>query len=445
MSRRFALLPAPADSPRAAVPGKRRRFLVGTWPGRILLAAMALAAAGLAGLPLPGFLEVLDVLVLVAFGAWGLLSLLRFASRRLLWSMRSKLIVSYLFIAMVPVVLLGLFFFIASVLFVNLVASHLVTTEVARLSHSLEEIARTASVGLPAEDAAATTALGDRLQAARAVHPSLAFSLVRRGRPIAVSGDTPQKLPEWWKGPGFAGIVDGEPPVLRAVWASGPDSFLALQVPVDRQLFERFEKETGIQVRPEVETRDGHRDGDDEKDEAAKSPGGLAVEVKGDDGRKVTVKGTSGLAFVAMPDRTDWATGKNTEFRPLVFSFQPLDLVRHLSPGFTAGDLGSLANVLVYALGAVGVVFLVIYAVALLLGLLLARSITRSVHALSLGTRAPAPGRLRRTRSRCAAATSSASWPSRSTSWRGASRTCCASRRRRSGSRRSCASRARSR
>jgi serine phosphatase RsbU (regulator of sigma subunit) len=315
----------------------------------------------------PGYLEVLDVLALVGFAGWGLLSLLRFASRRLLWSMRSKLIVSYLFIAMVPVVLLGLFFFIAAVLFVNLVASHLVTTEVARLSHSLEEIAGTASAGLPAEDAAAGAALPDRLQAARTIHPSLAYSLVRRGHAVAVSGDTPRALPGWWKGPGFAGIVDGEPPVLRAVWASGPDSFLALQVPVDRRLFERLEKETGIEVRPEVETRDRHRDDEEKKDEPA--------------------KGTSGLAFVAMPDRTDWATGQNTEFRPLVFSFEPLELVRHLSPGFSAGDMGSLANVLVYALGVVGIVFLVVYAGALLLGLLLARSITRSVHALFLGTK----------------------------------------------------------
>jgi phosphoserine phosphatase RsbU/P len=389
MSRRFALLPAPADSPGANVPVKRR-FLLGTWPGRILLAALALGAADLVGLPVPGFLEALDVLVLVAFCGWGLLSVLRFVSQRLLWSMRSKLIVSYLFIAMVPVVLLGLFFFIAAVLFVNLVASHLVTTEVARLSHSLEEIARTASLGLPGEDAAAAAVVRDRLQAARAVHPSLALSLVRRGRAVTASGDTPRALPAWWKGPGFAGIVDGEPPVLRAVWASGPDSFLALQVPVDRQLFDRFEKETGIQVRPEVETRVRERDGDDEKDEAAKGKGheDVGVEVKRDDGRRVTVKmkSTSGLAFVAMPDRTDWNTGENIEFRPLVFSFQPLELVRHLSPGFKAGDLGSLANVLVYALGVVGVGFLVVYAGALVLGLLLARSITRSVHALFLGT-----------------------------------------------------------
>ena len=40
----------------------------------------------------------------------------------------------------------------------------------------------------------------------------------------------------------------------------------------------------------------------------------------------------------------------------------------------------------VIALGAVGFIFLVMYAVALALGLLLARSITRSVHALYRGT-----------------------------------------------------------
>jgi serine phosphatase RsbU (regulator of sigma subunit) len=45
-----------------------------------------------------------------------------------------------------------------------------------------------------------------------------------------------------------------------------------------------------------------------------------------------------------------------------------------------------MVDVLFYALGALGVVFLVVYGVALLLGVLLARSVTASVHALSIGT-----------------------------------------------------------
>ena len=46
----------------------------------------------------------------------------------------------------------------------------------------------------------------------------------------------------------------------------------------------------------------------------------------------------------------------------------------------------NVPDLLLYALGIVGSVFVVMYAVALALGLLLARSITRGVHALSVGT-----------------------------------------------------------
>ncbi|HSB60134.1 MAG TPA: SpoIIE family protein phosphatase, partial [Vicinamibacteria bacterium] len=362
-----------------------RRFLLRTWPGRVLLAALAAWTLRRAGLPVPDPLAGVAGIVLLLLGVWGGWRLLRLASRRLLWRIRTKLIVSYLFIALVPVVLLALFFSIATVLFVNLVASHLVTTEVARLARSLEEIARTALAGLPAEDGAAARALPERLEAARQIHPELAFALVRRGEPVAVSGDGPRTLPSWWRGPGFSGIVDEEPPRLRAVWASGPEAFLALDVPVDARLFERFEKETGIEVRTDVMVRrreGGEGDAGPRRDRRE----ALVVETKGEDGRRMTVRSESEFPFVAIPDRTDWATGRRLDFRPLIFTFQPLDLVRHLSPGLTVGDMGSLANALLFALGVVGGVFLVVYAAALGIGFLLARSITGSVHALSQGT-----------------------------------------------------------
>ena len=64
--------------------------------------------------------------------AWGLVRLGRYLVRRLLWRIRSKLLVSYLFIAVVPVVLLLVLFTLAGVLFSGLVASHIVTSEVGR-------------------------------------------------------------------------------------------------------------------------------------------------------------------------------------------------------------------------------------------------------------------------------------------------------------------------
>jgi serine phosphatase RsbU (regulator of sigma subunit) len=86
------------------------------------------------------------------------------------------------------------------------------------------------------------------------------------------------------------------------------------------------------------------------------------------------------MAFIATPEQTDWQTGA-VETAPMSFGYRPIQLLRRLSPGKL-----NLADILVKALAAVGVVFLVMYFFALLLGLMLARSITGSVHALSLGT-----------------------------------------------------------
>jgi serine phosphatase RsbU (regulator of sigma subunit) len=375
MARPFALLPAPAASPGAVA--LARRFLLEAWSGRVLLVAIAVALLDLAGLPLPRFAAVLDRLLLVVFGVWGFFRLLGFASRRLLWRIRSKLIVSYLFIGLVPVVLLSLFFFIAAVIFVSLVASHLVTSEVERLAASLRAVAQTALIRLPADDRAAATAVAERLEPARAIHSGIAFAFVRAGKVVAQAGEAPRALPSWWKGPGFAGLVDGDRPVLRAVWASSPDTFLAVDAPVDRRLFEDLEKRTGIDVLSDGELR--RRSPRD----AAEASASVAVE--SGSGAKTKIRSRSFLGM-AMPERTDWATGKKAELEPLAFQFAPFELAKHLSPGFTAGEMGSVANVLVVALGAVGAVFLVFYGGALGLGLLLARSITRNVHALSRGT-----------------------------------------------------------
>ena len=64
----------------------------------------------------PDVLAVPNAVILLLFASWGLLSALAWMSRRLIWRIRTKLIVSYLFIALVPVVLLTLFMAVAGVL-----------------------------------------------------------------------------------------------------------------------------------------------------------------------------------------------------------------------------------------------------------------------------------------------------------------------------------------
>jgi serine phosphatase RsbU (regulator of sigma subunit) len=81
-----------------------------------------------------------------------------------------------------------------------------------------------------------------------------------------------------------------------------------------------------------------------------------------------------------VPEVTDWSTGRR-EVKPIGIRYNPSALVRRLSPA--SMDIG---GVLVTAMAVVGGLFLVVYCVALVLGLMLARSITTSIHGLSVGT-----------------------------------------------------------
>ncbi|HEV7500902.1 MAG TPA: hypothetical protein VGQ33_12905, partial [Vicinamibacteria bacterium] len=103
-----------------------KRFLFQRWSGRVLLSSLALFLAGKAGAAVPCGLDVLSAIVLCAYAAWALFRVGRYLVRRLLWRIRTKLFVSYLFIAVVPLVLLLVLFGLAGVLFSGLVASHIV-------------------------------------------------------------------------------------------------------------------------------------------------------------------------------------------------------------------------------------------------------------------------------------------------------------------------------
>ncbi|HSD26289.1 MAG TPA: SpoIIE family protein phosphatase [Vicinamibacteria bacterium] len=379
MPKRF-VLPAASVSPVRRFAERSRGFLLQSWPGRALLAALVVAILGTLGLPLPPFLAGLVWFVLVVFGLVGFFRLSRVALRALLWRIRSKLILSYLFIGLVPVVLATVFFVLAAVLLANLVAAHLVTADIDRMTGALAALAETVMPSLPADDTAAAAVIDARLAPGRALHPRLAFLLVRRGRTVAARGGVPERLPAWWKGEAFAGMVAGKPGVLRVVRARGPDSFLIIEAPLDREIFKDLERRTSIHVLTD-------QDLEALPEVAVGAKSGASVIVEGDRGERVRLDSGSGLAFVAIPERTDWQTGEKASIQPIPFQFHPFDLLKKLAPGFKVGErTGSLADALVYAMGVVGTVFLVMYAGALVLGLLLARSITRSVHALSRGT-----------------------------------------------------------
>jgi serine phosphatase RsbU (regulator of sigma subunit) len=347
----------------------------------------------LAGWALPAGIGALARAVLSLFVLWLAWRGFRWVSDRLLWRIRTKLIVSYLFIALVPVVLLSLFMGVAIVLLLGLSASRVVTGEIDRAGDVLQATARSALAGLPAGDAEAAAALPARLAAAREAHPALAFSLLRAGRVVASSGDAPRVLPPWWKGPGFAGLVRLHPEAkvsaeaLRAVWQEG-DSALVLDAPADEAFYADLERRTGIHVLQRSEMGAEPLDEGERRGKLHLSRRPRIVVEEG--GQRLTATARSGFVFVALPEKTSWETGEKSAFdgMPLAFQYEPRALVRRLSPIQLPRDASgrSVPDLLLYVMGILALVFVVVYAVALVLGLLLARSITRGVHALSVGT-----------------------------------------------------------
>jgi serine phosphatase RsbU (regulator of sigma subunit) len=362
---RYGLLAAPA-APGDGLAQRLKSSLLERWPGRTFLAALAILALDLVGVPIGGALRAFDRILIVVLGAWFLFRFGRFLLGKLLWRIRRKLIVSYLFIAVVPLVLLALLFLLAGLLFSGLVGSYMVSAELDQVARELQVAARAALVDFPFDAPDRRAVLSRRLGPTLAAHPNVTFVLSRSGRAVESSGDLPKEIPSWLHAPGFAGLVDGaKGDVIRAV-SLEKDASLIVEVPLDAGLFADFERRTGIRFVSMGGT-------------VTKS--GPGIEIRVDDDTKQTAETEiRHTPFVALPERTTWATGVR-DTRPLTFDYQPYGLVRHLSTGSL-----NLGDLMVKAFTAVAVVFLVVYGVALLVGLLLARSITRSIHALSVGT-----------------------------------------------------------
>ncbi len=135
-----------------------------------------------------------------------------------------------------------------------------------------------------------------------------------------------------------------------------------VEVPYDPSLFAPLETETGISVNLDASGPT-----------PSPTPGrGLRV--------RVSRQRTGSNTFVATHEQLDWETGaRSTETIP--FSVNPPRLYESLTPGKER-----ISQLLLIALLAVAVIFAFVYLVALLFGTALVRSITGSVHALSVGT-----------------------------------------------------------
>lgn len=421
-----------------------KHALLRTLPGRAVVVGAVLklvvALLGAVGMT-SGLLTVLDTIGSVALVAAGLYFIVRglaFAKQRLLWRVRRKLIISYIFIGFVPAILIVAFFLLGGLLLFSNFSSYLVQNRFRTLADRAEAIAQTAAVELHNVGRRETSNVLERRQAeAQREFPGASIEVVPtdracsrntqvdspevgqlmpvpaepRGqairRPIVAGPwahvDAPASIPAWITCDGFKGLLavaspqgsDARTGVAASLIASGTlvnvlvravrfaesegEAYaVVIDFPVGDAITTRLQRETGVsladvrslpsEVRP-LEVR---------------QPGGGATVIPVRPPDQFASSVDLPMASVAFLDYVDWETGRRAELRAGIRMN-----VRETYNRIAAAEGGAgqyFGQGLLLMLVVIGMLFLVIEALALVAGLALARSITGSVHELFAGT-----------------------------------------------------------
>jgi sigma-B regulation protein RsbU (phosphoserine phosphatase) len=386
-----------------------RDWLTRTFAGRLLLAGVALKLVAwggrLAGLQSALF-STIDSLgglaILVSALAIGY-RVYMLARHRLLWRVRRKLILSYIFIGVVPVTLVAIFFTLGGLLFFFNVSAFMLRNHVASVVDGARFLAQAAAPTLDpmVTQSQLTSGLVTRQNAAAGRYPLVSYALVPSNSRCASSDakapaatvlagpwshtDVPPEIPDWVPCTGFASLityqtVEGTAIAARAVtWPPGFKSALVVDIPFGDALIREFHDQMGITIEAysivELVNRDNDSNPNERRGRLVVGPVNLRLGEQEEP-----------LGWVAFLDYTDWKTGAAS---PLTVGFRmgPTAVYRYLSgPSFAPLDNYNLGQIFLILLAVIAGLFLIIQAVALVMGLSLARSITGSVHELFAGT-----------------------------------------------------------
>lgn len=359
---------------------------------------------------LPTFLGVVDTVAGVALAlgaAYFAFRLLVVAKRRLLWRVRRKLILSYIFIGFIPVILIASFFLLCGFLLFYNFSSYMVQNQLQALSDEARFLARSTALEIQRGGGRDVAAIIGRRQAEVAgALVDVSVAVVPMGRACAETGtavpdpsgpsvvagpwrhaDAPRSLPGWMDCSGFAGVLAyAVPTAARAGGAAAethlliraaafPDSArpgygVVVDVPVTDRAVQKVRRETGVELK-EVATVNGAGG----PQPMAGRPADTAAPPPGADEGGLLSNLRSRVEF------HDWGSG---EAGALMVSTRLS--VGELYDRISAAQGLNFGQGLLLALAIIGGLFLLIEFVALVAGLALAKSITGSVHELFAGT-----------------------------------------------------------
>ena len=412
-------------TPRAFEGATQRAWwwLTRTTIGRLLLLSLAVKAvvwiARAAGATSPLVSTVnavgsaLLLIVLVVLGYRGYAH----GKRVVLWRVRRKLMLSYVFVGMVPVLLLVLFFWVAGlILFVN-VGGYMLNVRVTSLVDRVQGLAQTAASDLAhvsGRDATAA-ALAGHQQRANAEFPLVSYAVVpssaacMSGSPVPPSGPVatagpwrhiaaPQVVPEWLSCAGYGSLVAARAAGAAQPWMAaravawvthdGVREAVIVDVPLGDMLLNEIAGDTGVAVKAlrlyedvtgpfDASTDAGVPDQTGSRSRLILGPANISLGTGG------LLSG--GVSWASIVSFTTWDTGKPD--RLLVqFGMGLQSVYEHLSASAGRTNDVSIAQLLLAILAGLAVLFLIILAVAFLVGFVLAQSITGAVHELFEGT-----------------------------------------------------------
>jgi sigma-B regulation protein RsbU (phosphoserine phosphatase) len=413
---RASRLPAPpplfrpvlADAPEPGLVALRR-LLLHQWPGQALLGGLALKLVAVliewvAGASIvTGLVATAARLGYIVGGVIVAWWIFRRARTRLLWRVRERLVVSYLFIGVVPAMLIAAFFLFGIALLVVSVSAYLFMTGVNGVVADAKVIAQAAADELERADRGTSVqtvldryvsrgqtryrrlslvlvpSQGDRQRPAVAPATGAPMTSVLRAGPWSHMLP-PDRIPIGVGQGDFEGVLShggtGDEPielVARAVARSrSQDWSIVADVPIDEAVWTAMEETTGIQM----------------VDLTPDSTRGGSVPQAGADTERGWVRYVctrSGCKWVAQPrvfiPVRDWLT-QDTAGMTAMVRVAPGDMFRRLS----SAQGRNMAETSALVFGIIAFLFLVVQGAALAMGWALARSITGSVHGLFQGT-----------------------------------------------------------
>jgi len=401
----------PAADRRAGLWGA----LLHTLPGRAIVIGLAIKLVialivQLAG-AVPPFLRVVDTVAGLAIAAGATYFIFRLsviAKRRLLWRVRRKLILSYIFIGFFPALLIVTFFLLTGYLLFYNFGSYLVQNRLRALSEQARFLAQSTALEIQRASGRGVEDIVARRQAQTIEqYPGLSIALLPVQRdckaanaaaitipvPALAAGPwehvaPPQNIPAWIPCSGFSGVLayshqradvadDDTHLLVRGVAfpdAAQPGYAVVVDLLVTDRVRQQLRQETGVELKNVVAVL-GTQPAD------ARPLRGRT----GGDGqiRASAVTGVLSnlITFVEYRDWNSGAVGTLT----LTTGLSVAELYDRISAseGYAGRSLGQGLLLLLFVIGAL---FLIIEFIALIAGLALAKSITGSVHELFAGT-----------------------------------------------------------